>query len=228
MFDPFLTTKQILKKMGGNVETLTASFVVPEDKTPDVTLMNIGFKWFSGVTPTKEEFLAGRMTLKSDGRETTYNISSLESNVVAEATGAYCVMVGGMWYVVSTVLENELGTLPKTGIYYSISAQLDEGANVTLDFGERIVPIDQKYLPGVCLPVVEIVDISAITAEEGAELGKHIGIPVVIKVTIDGTLNCCIFNYTYVDAYRMHLYGTTIGTDAVILTSSDGVSWAKG
>jgi hypothetical protein len=93
---------------------------------------------------------------------------------------------------------------------------------------ETIVPIDQKYLPGVCLPVVEIADISAITAEEGAELGKHIGIPVVIKVTIDGTLNCCIFNYTYVDAYRMHLYGTTIGTDAVILTSNDGVSWAKG
>lgn len=93
---------------------------------------------------------------------------------------------------------------------------------------ETIVPIDQKFLPGVCLPVVEIADISAITAEEGAELGKHIGMPVVIKVTIDGTLNCCVFNYTYVDAYRTHLYGATIGTDAVILTSSDGVLWTKG
>ena len=103
-FETLWAANAYADKKGGYAEPLTASFVVPEDKTPDVTLMNIGFKWFSGVAPTKEEFLAGRMALKSDGRETIYDISRLEPNVVAEATGAYCVMVGGMWYVVSTVL----------------------------------------------------------------------------------------------------------------------------
>lgn len=137
---------------GGYTEPLTASFVAPasEDITADVTLMGIDFKWFSSITPTKEEFLAGKLTSRNDGREITADISTLEPNVVAEAAGAYCVMVGGMWFVVSTVLENELGTLPKTGIYYSTSGsgggQLDAGARITLDFGERIVPIDQKYL----------------------------------------------------------------------------------
>lgn len=138
----------------GYSEHLTASFVIPapEDVTTDVTLMATGFKWFSSATPTKEEFLSGKLTATKDGYSDSMAISKLEHSVVAEATGAYCVRVEHLNYIVSTVTENELGTLPKPGIYYSSTPLIDKpeehliGVKYTFDFGERIHPIDPKYL----------------------------------------------------------------------------------
>lgn len=193
----------------------------------------------NGKNEGKESFVAGDMSYVRIG-------NSIEFADITEVTinnfGESFVILAT--YLNQSVDENGNVTVVASGVTgfyiltntnpYNVSAGVyvlsepDMPLYITSIKAETIVPIDQKYLPGVCLPVVEIADISAITAEEGAELGKHIGIPVVIKVTIDGTLNCCVFNYTYVDAYRTHLYGTTIGTDAVILTSSDGVLWTKG
>lgn len=52
-------------------------------------------------------------------------------------------------------------------------------------FAETIHPIDPKYLPGVCLPVVEIANIDAITAEESAKLKGAIGMPCIVKIGDD-------------------------------------------
>lgn len=201
-----------------------------------IPLMNgVSFVKVSNKVLSKEELL-GATYVSFDGKTIVIAEKNIfDNSAVGATTQFFGVMADNMTdapvIVSSKACTINFGgvpvTVPNDGTYF-IYIMMGSAMYVSSLSNETIVPIDQKYLPGVCLPVVEIADISAITAEEGAELGKHIGMPVVIKVTIDGTLNCCVFNYTYVDAYRTHLYGTTIGTDAVILTSSDGVSWAKG
>jgi hypothetical protein len=84
--------------------------------------------------------------------------------------------------------------------------------------GETIHPIDPKYLPGVCLPVVEITDVSNITTEESAKLTACIGMPCVIKF---GTFSGL---YDYADDGG-HCF---LNSNGHAFISEDGVSWAHG
>lgn len=132
-----------------------ASFVIPaaEEVTSDVSLRGFNFKWFSSLTPTQEEFLAGTWIISKDGKSLSYPIKNF-ANVAATANGAYCVNMGGHLYIVSTVLENELGKLPKTGMYYSTTLSNDDensGLTYIFEFAETIHPIDPKYLPTINL-----------------------------------------------------------------------------
>lgn len=56
-----------------------------------------------------------------------------------------------------------------------------------LGSAETIHPIDQKYLPGVCLPVVELETVVAnevmLSEADVAKLEKVIGFPIVLKMT---------------------------------------------
>lgn len=59
-----------------------------------------------------------------------------------------------------------------------------------IEFAETIVPIDPKYLPGVCLPVVELstavtAEGATLTAEESAKMDAVGGHACVIKCTIN-------------------------------------------
>lgn len=84
---------------------------------------------------------------------------------------------------------------------------------------ETIHPIDPKYLPGVCLPVVEIADITAITVEECANLAACMGMPCIISYM--GGMVVEIFNFT--------LDGPAfVGsmTDKEIVSDNDGVTWS--
>ena len=68
------------------------------------------------------------------------------------------------------------------------------------------------------LPVVEIADTSAITAEEGAKLTACIGMPCVIKDD-RGALVC---SYVY---DGMHVF---IDTTQTLFISTDGITWMLG
>lgn len=194
------------------VEPLTASFPIPKDGniTADVTIMGIGFKWCSSITPTKEQFLSGKYTWSRDGQSISSDFRNF--SVTAEATGAYLVQSGDDYFIVSTVTENEIGTLPKTGLYYSttVANEGNLGGQVTLDFGATIHPIDPKYLPGVCLPVVEITsaeyptDSTLVTLSETENMAFDKaaleGIPCVVKLTFNGmsyAICCWYLNGSY-------------------------------
>ena len=81
---------------------------------------------------------------------------------------------------------------------------------------ETITPIDPKYLPGVCLPVVEIAsaeypfsgDPVALSAEESAKFAAaaETGLPVVIKLT----LNSMSLTAQYMSGLYMGNFGSGI------------------
>lgn len=217
-----------LKASGGVGYTTqqTASFIIPapDDATPDVSLMGFNFKWFSGLTPTQEEFLAGTWIMSKDGESVSYPISHaiLNTSVVATANGAYCVNMDGNLYVVSTVLKNELGTLPKTGIYYSTTLSNDEYAGWThiFVFDEKVHPIDPKYIPGAVLPVVEIADIDNITGAENEKLRACMGLPCIIKFGGDGEIVSALYSYLAVDSEHMFANDTF-----TFMSNDDGITW---
>lgn len=195
---------KILRGSGavGYTEPITASFVVPAsgNVTPDVELLGGSFKWFSSAMPTQEEFFAGTLTVGGeDGATHEFSMSapSLDATVTATATGAYCVRLHDMFFIVSTVLENEIGTLPKTGMYYSTHSlngvfHWEDGALITFDFGETIHPIDQKYLPGVYMPVVE----SGLTLE----LNTEYALPDALTAALDAAAESktpIVFGFVY-------------------------------
>lgn len=134
------------------------------DLTPDVTLLDVNLKWISPITPTKDEFLSGVLKVGTGNEvwgEDKITSDDLGTIVHTEVSGAYAVVMtklAGLVFVVSTVLENEIGTLPKTGMYVGCArpSGIREGATYTLEFPETIHPIDPKYIPGAVLPVVEI------------------------------------------------------------------------
>ena len=60
---------------------------------------------------------------------------------------------------------------------------------------ETTTPIDPKYLPGVCLPVVELSTVgtsdgAALTAEESAKMEEvaALGLPIIVKAMIGGAI----------------------------------------
>lgn len=86
---------------------------------------------------------------------------------------------------------------------------------------ETIHPIDPKYLPGVCLPVVEIADITNITAEENAKLTACMGMPIVL-VSAGGALVC---DYSSVEGYlylNANMGGSIISVDGIYWVFTEG------
>lgn len=86
---------------------------------------------------------------------------------------------------------------------------------------ETIHPIKPEYLPGVCLPVVEIADLTSITAEENAKLTACIGMPIVCRFNQNGV--SILMSYTHFDS---HAFAGQIGELSAIIGSEDGVTWA--
>ena len=84
---------------------------------------------------------------------------------------------------------------------------------------ETITPIDQKYLPGVCLPVVEIAYIEALSEAEQAKLTACIGMPIILKTEFF-TL---VANYLYIN---VHSFVGVFSAETVFnIVSEDGVTW---
>jgi hypothetical protein len=85
---------------------------------------------------------------------------------------------------------------------------------------ETIHPIDPKFIPGAVLPVVEIADVSAITAEESAKLTACIGMPCIINV--NGAV-VIVHNYVLEDGVHCFVPTTEYAYGAIVTT--DGVTW---
>lgn len=104
----------------------------------------------------------------------------------------------------------------------------DEIGYVTrIEFTETIHPIDPKYLPGVCLPVVEIADVTAITATESAAItaAAENGLPCVLKWFSDGDNGfVSVFNLL-VDEGAYQYTAFVYGSIMTIVKNSESGLW---
>ena len=76
---------------------------------------------------------------------------------------------------------------------------------------------------GAVLPVVEIADVTAITAEESAKLKAAIGMPCIIKLYADEeTVLWDVYAYALV-AETAHIFAST--ADIEIFSEDNGETW---
>lgn len=205
MFDPFLTEKQILRKLGG-------------DKTPGKVLT------FDG-KPNPDAIVDGTMVKLS---EEVYDINSIE-RITVNRNGDKVVydkseLVVQQGLAIGTEDETFVVIVPNAdiadlmgleiGVYVAYFEDTENGFfTEKVEFTETIHPIDQKYLPGVCLPVVELstlldFDGVELTAEESAALDKAVGLPCIIKTELAGQPITAAFFYTASEGYPMFLLST--------------------
>lgn len=98
------------------------------------------------------------------------------------------------------------------------------GSRMEISTAATIHPIDPKFLPGVCLPVVELSGAETLTTEEQAQLtacAKQ-GIPIVVKIVQEGTVEASeVLQYLFIGkADEYHGYAGDIGK---FLGTEDGV-----
>lgn len=96
---------------------------------------------------------------------------------------------------------------------------------------ETIHPIDPKFLPGVCLPVVEITSaeypteggIVALSAEENAALLKaaELGLPICVKTSLGGPPTCVVVNAMFLDG-TVSCSGYFAGLNMMFVATADG------
>ena len=110
----------------------------------------------------------------------------------------------GMWLVIIDFDKNASLILCKAKVSYEFT--------VVIDY-DKITPIDPKYLPGVCLPVVEFTtDIftngATCTAEESAALTAlaKTQMPVVAKVTMDSDVASILLCYQLFDGVETFMF----------------------
>ena len=152
MFDPFLTEKQILRKLGG-------------DKNPGKVIT------FDGNLSGKEAFEIEPGVFFVKLSDDVYDLNNTESITIFDFDGektyqkdAFTIGYNGPMcsillnerpYVL--VISEDIPESLSKGLW--ITYMTDNGFFVypsKIQIAGTIVPIDQKYLPGVCLPVVEL------------------------------------------------------------------------
>ena len=192
-FDPMrVTTKRVLKKLGGDIER-------PKTVTFDGNLA--GKETFSGediglsgtyvkildTAITADEFQGISQTVIFEGEKLTAEVP--KSELTATQDGIFMDVVESNLPdrpVVMSVAEDTPvdDSSPVTAGTYVLYDEAFWGANTgyvsSVTYGkETIHPIDPKYLPGVCLPVVELTTVptadgAALTAEESEMMNKAV------------------------------------------------------
>ena len=184
MFDPFLTEKQILRKLGG-------------DKNPGKVIT------FDGNLSGKETFEIepGMFFVKLS--DDVYDINNVESITISDFDGEKTLQKDAFTFVydgsipaialggvpcVTVIPEDGHEGLPR-GLF--VFYMTENGFSVypsKIQLAETIVPIDQKYLGGVCLPVVEL---SLEFMEELSEVTGSMACPDKIATALDAAKALC-------------------------------------
>lgn len=187
MFDPMcVTTKKVLKNLGGDkisgkVYTFDGNtegkYCIPESPMYKI----------SNDTPDLSKVSSIRITTE-DG---IMDVPASQCTINTDA-GAPALLAGDLCAVI--VVENNIfSDMEVENGLYVVCYPDDVFYTSSIEFAETIVPIDQKYLPGVCLPVVELsteptTEGAVLTAEESAKLDKvaALKLPIIVKFNLAG------------------------------------------
>ena len=188
MFDPFLTEKQILRKLGGDK---IPSKVFTYDGNAEET-QEIGGITYAKIADTAPDLHNVTKAVYTAPNGSTIEYSS--EKLTVEDLGSGQIIKASLGSTTGTVI-----ILDQSGLW--VYAQPGFGYCSYVEFAETIVPIDQKYLPGVCLPVVELSTTFSVNTYLTDAEGKALDVafeantPIIIKCNIDLGTNA-VFNNT--------------------------------
>lgn len=122
----------------------------------------------SDLTPAREALDGAKITFFSPGLDVESMTLSFPAENVVNETGVSLYYDDGGDIIV--VLEMADGSA-EPGVYWQSYAVIQTwlGSYIIVEY-QTIHTIDPKYLPGVCLPVVEIADFNAITETESSAI----------------------------------------------------------
>lgn len=208
MFDPICFAKINALMSGGGAGSVTTNNITADTRkidNSDVTVMGVGFSHISPLTPSKEELAGGQMqlTMRNENTGKAESLVMSVGNVMFDDEMAY----GGTLCIDDINTSHMFAIAYKAGYWAAADATIDKpgfyihftlgdpGEGITAEVvceWETIHPIDPKFLPGVCLPVVEIAtqptdEGAPLTAEESAKMDEvaAMGLPIVCRVKID-------------------------------------------
>ena len=212
------------------------------------------YRWFSDKTPTADELKAATVTLRyneAGSGSVFHNVSVPLSfyTVVPTSSGMHASIwiykdfLNGNDLLVGVLAAYETGQqtvvyegqtftvdVPQKGLYvmipdelYETFVQLCDQFEVDAEW-ETVNKIEPKYLPGVCLPVVELEtavppsgEMAGLTAKESALIDGCGGMPFIARFTIEGSVTATT-PMLYVDDGEIKSYTTRVmGTDIVIV-----------
>lgn len=224
----FPTTKGILRKLGGDKETTkTVLLDGVFEATP------LGDDDFNVIETPALAIKAGKAaTVNWNGKQ--YTCVAFESDGVVAFGNLAIVGVGddtGEPFVYSLSIDDKGN---KSGLF----ATTDSGSiTVTVtSTTETIVPIDPKYLPGVCLPVVELSTAiesgtaTTLSDAESAELTKIAGqeMPCLIKfaISLPDAEQRISAVFTFTEFAGITLFMASAGGSSEMTINYDGKNWA--
>lgn len=171
------------------------------------------------------------ITLVQNGKNIHYN-----KNQITVSDDLLSFAIDGFDYVISVNESASANVGVDVGTYF---AKYTDGSGYVSEVyteSETIVPIDQKYLPGVCLPVVELSTTFASGADLTEEEDKLLKAawendsPIVVKCAI--TLeNGGGYDYASAVWYKasvdiMSAFALSLGTKTLLIHSVDkGETW---
>lgn len=171
-----------------------------------------------------------------DGNETVENA---DLGYISPNSNCYAVVVSGGIGMLVVNADTDLGVAVPKGTYiayYNNEYGIGYVSEIHGILTETTTPISDKYLPGVCLPVVEletaIGDMAPLAEADSAKLNKAAAssMPIVCKCTIDTIPHVLVCNLIQppIDSGNGAVYVTTIGSMGFQLMTQDGTNWMGG
>ena len=211
---------------------------------PDFTVMGVGFTCISPLTPTKEELAKGSiyLTVKRPGEEEKIGNDLIVTQVMFDdgvAYGGIFQSTGFLSFAATVAIAYRAGAwngyeIPAAGVYLAMNVgdwdfELNPAwFNIKYETVKKIEP---KFLPGVCLPVVELTTVpgtepAALTDAEIATLEALGNMPCIFKFT-DADSVCTLVANAFSFAENANIggyfmYGMPGATYTVV---NDGSGW---
>lgn len=211
-FDPMcVTTKRVLKKLGGDK---ISGAVFTFDGNPEGKPKNGLYVKISDKRPDWSTFVKVKGIMYGQSVELT--VSDLK--VIHSGVGTYFTYQD-IPIVMIVYLEKSGSITSDVPLGLYVLCDPDTNSYVSyVEFAETIHPIEPKYLPGVCLPVVELTTMIPVleSSDSGSEaslsdvennaLNNAVGLPCVIKCSVGGTLATGVFTYLLTDTKQSYMF----------------------
>lgn len=175
-----LAARNALRKLGVDVEPgklILDRNLSKNDSFPNVTVFG--------------EDVEGNELVVGKGYTVTTDSGVFTS--VCKTDGLYIYLGNMKFFGGEDTGESFVACMAKESVWFFLALDYASGSHMKIVSEETIHPIDQKYLPGVCLPVVELTteptaDGVELTAEESAKMdavAENI-MPFIVKFVVDG------------------------------------------
>ena len=176
-----------------------------------------------------------KITINNQEWDTNINIEKYEKNkfIVSSVDddGTFCIMIGENQYIIS--VENMFGDIIARGTWI-LHGKIGKTVSYIseIQMSDTVRPIDQKYLPGMCLPVVEL---TTVPTTEGAELTTNeiarmnevaeLGTPIVV-VYDPGNGAAMKMVFSYISIENMTVFAAyNIVEDCKVQIAGDSGMW---